>query len=81
MTEDKAITYTLGLMIAIIGYFVKGLVSDIKHLKLNDSKQDKEIAVIQANHENLNKSVEKLESSVKELNLSIRELINKMPKL
>lgn len=80
MTEEKILLYAIGALVSILIYMAKNVISDIKYLKLNDSKQDTNIEVMKTNHDNLHDSVSELKSAIRELSRGIDNLTNKLIK-
>ena len=76
---NELMSYIFGIMIAIIGFFVKGLVSEVKELETRVNKNESTIAVLAANHINLDIRIDELNVNIKELTRSIDRLINKAP--
>jgi dsDNA-specific endonuclease/ATPase MutS2 len=71
-----------GIMLAIIGYFLKNTMEDLKRVKEVTYETKNKVAVIENDYINkidaLNDKFDLLATSLKELNQSIKELNNRI---
>lgn len=64
--------------IGIIGWFLKGVMSDFNTLKTEVNEHDREIEVIKANHDNSNKRFDELKLDFKAVADKIDQVIIKL---
>ena len=81
----EILTFVCGLMISIIGYFLRGAMQEIKEVKQVTYSNATKIEVIQNDYINkvnsLNDKFEILAETIKDLNSNIKDLNNKIDKL
>ena len=71
--------YALGLAISIVIWFIKGMMTDLKAMKLEVIEHDKEIGIIKAEQNNSNKRFDKIDKNFESLADKIDQLIMRMP--
>ena len=64
MTSEN-LTYALMAAIGIIGWFLKGIMSDFKAIKSEVTEHDREIGIIKADQNNSSKRFDELKSDFK----------------
>jgi uncharacterized protein YeeX (DUF496 family) len=71
-----------GLMLAVIGYFLRNTMEDLKHVKEVTYETKNKVAVMENDYinkiDNLNVKFDLLAENLRELNSSIKELNNKI---
>jgi len=77
MTIELA-NYILGIMIAIIGFFTKGLISQVNKMEeqINDNKSN--IAVLSTKHDNVERSLNEIKGDMKELIKAVNSMPEKL---
>ena len=75
---SETLNYALMAAIGIIGWFLKGVMSDFTALKIEVTEHDREIGVMKANHDNSNKRFDELKSDFKAVADKIDTVIMKL---
>jgi len=76
--DSGTLNYLLMAAIGIIGWFIKGIMSDFNALKIEVTEHDREIGVIKANNDNSNKRFDELKSDFKAVADKIDSIIIKL---
>ena len=64
---SETLNYALMAAIGIIGWFLKGVMSDFKNIKAEVSEHDKEIGIIKSEQGNSNKRFDRIDENFKSL--------------
>ena len=73
MEEAHLISIAAALAVTIIGYFIKGLIQEVKDLEVKVNSNTIKIEVLSSNHLNLDKKIDSIFDEIK----GLRNDINK----
>jgi DNA repair exonuclease SbcCD ATPase subunit len=77
MTIELA-NYILGIMLAIVGYFVKGLIGKVEDQEKRLNINEKTIEILATKHDGLDKRFDEINANLKELIRDVKAMPDKI---
>lgn len=79
METINILTVIGGIMLSVIGYFLKRTMDELKEVKIVAYKNQNEINVMKNDNKHLTDNIDKLHQAVRELTNEIKELNRRPP--
>jgi len=71
-------TVLIGIVISIIGHFLKATMEDLKSVKIMSTETKTKLAIVENNHQHLTDNFNKLYTAVKDLTSEIKHLTHEL---
>ena len=74
MSDTTLIPIVIGLVISIIGYFLKATIDNLKRMQEQQANHNTSIEILKQNHNDLEKKFDSITAMIRDISSQLREI-------